>query len=144
MSQDARRFIICSKCNADLNGTPCAFPDFGYRDCAHPVMSKLVSVMRGMQSGLPGAVLLWCPHCDEAIKQGDDLARHLVGSESGPRLWHEECAFRSVAGGLNHLQGKCTCCAGGTLPPDPPGLTKREAAKAAYEYRSKNPQEPHA
>lgn len=64
---------------------------------------------------------------------GDELARFLIGSESGPRLYHEECSIRAVIGGLNHLMGSCTCC-GGTEPPDPPRLGKREAAKQAVMY----------
>ena len=46
---------------------------------------------------------------------------------------HHECAFRAIIGGLNHLKGNCSCC-GGTEPPDPPGLTPREAARVAVEF----------
>lgn len=77
-------------------------------------------------------VPLVCLFCDESIVAGDDLARNLIGTEKGPRLAHEECAVRSIIGGVNHLQGNCTCC-GGTMPPDPPGLTPRQAARAAYD-----------
>jgi hypothetical protein len=40
---------------------------------------------------------------------------------------HLECQIRSLLGGVNHLEGRCTCC-GGTQPPDPPDVTRREAA----------------
>lgn len=75
---------------------------------------------------------LICLFCDEPIVHGDDLARHLIYDHgSGPRLAHEECMMRQVIGGLNHINGACTCC-GGKLPPDPPGLSKRAAARVAY------------
>lgn len=79
------------------------------------------------------SVELVCPWCGEEIKWGEDLGRNLIMTEKGPRLQHEECAFRSVMGGLNHQKRNCTCC-GGKEPPDPPGMTRREAAKAAYDY----------
>jgi hypothetical protein len=47
--------------------------------------------------------------------------------------YHYECHFRSIIGGLNHLRGRCTCC-GGTEPPDPPELSKREAAAEAVKF----------
>lgn len=46
---------------------------------------------------------------------------------------HWECGLRAVAGGINHQRGQCICC-GGTEPPDPPDLSRREAANAAAEY----------
>lgn len=47
--------------------------------------------------------------------------------------WHVECLTRSISGGLNHLLGRCSCC-GGTEEPDPPEMTKREAAIAAFKH----------
>ena len=49
---------------------------------------------------------------------------------------HPECAIRMIAGGLNHQLGACTCH-GGSAPPDPPGLSKREAARAAARHFSR-------
>jgi hypothetical protein len=46
---------------------------------------------------------------------------------------HYDCHLRSIIGGLNHLRGRCTCY-GGTEPPDPPDLTRREAARQAVAY----------
>jgi hypothetical protein len=40
--------------------------------------------------------------------------------------------LRLVIGGAHHQLGNCTCC-GGQQPPDPPGLTKREAARVAVD-----------
>lgn len=67
-----------------------------------------------------------CHWCDEPVLAGDKLAPGFVGSQ--PTHW--ECGLRSVAGGLNHQRGQCSCC-GGTLDPDPEGMTRREAARAA-------------
>jgi hypothetical protein len=71
-----------------------------------------------------------CLFCDEPIAMGDELHRFPIGTEDGARIAHHECAFRAVSGGVNHLRGLCTCC-GGTLDPDPPNVTKREAARLA-------------
>jgi hypothetical protein len=65
-----------------------------------------------------------CLHCEEPIF--DDFA-------DPPQPMHATCLARMVIGGLNHLRHLCTCC-GGTLPPDPPDLSKREAARQALAY----------
>jgi hypothetical protein len=72
-----------------------------------------------------------CARCDEPIEPGDDgvVVPHLDGEWSLKPL-HYECHLRGIIGGLNHLLGVCTCC-GGSAPPDPPELTKRDAAIAA-------------
>jgi hypothetical protein len=69
-----------------------------------------------------------CYRCDEPIEANDPAEAHHVDGEQ--RFAHWECAARMVIGGMNHLLGRCTCC-GGTEPPDPPDLTKREAARHA-------------
>lgn len=72
-----------------------------------------------------------CRRCDEAIADGesgvipDDLLRW-------ENPMHRECFLRGIVGGLNHQLGRCTCC-GGDQPPDPPELTRREAARQAVE-----------
>lgn len=54
------------------------------------------------------------------------------------QIAHWECGLRAVVGGLNHLNGQCSCC-GGTLPPDPEGVSRREAARmAAQAWRARN------
>lgn len=75
---------------------------------------------------------LTCGRCDEDIAEGDDgfVLPVFFGEEMDHHAYHYECHMRGIVGGLNHLIGKCTCC-GGDDPPDPPELTKREAAKAA-------------
>lgn len=64
-----------------------------------------------------------CIYCDEEVKQYDRVAPYQDNL-------HYECGLRSVVGGLNHLNGSCSCC-GGTLPPDPEGTTRRDAARMA-------------
>lgn len=64
-----------------------------------------------------------CEWCDEPVRADDPVAECNV-------LMHHECGMRAILGGANHLLKLCTCC-GGTLPPDPPELTRREAARLA-------------
>jgi hypothetical protein len=78
--------------------------------------------------GLPICIL-----CDEPILAGEVVDPDGIYSEGGHRLVHFECKLRAILGGLNHMKGTCSCC-GGTDDPDPPGMTRREAAKAAYAY----------
>lgn len=66
-----------------------------------------------------------CIHCGEPILPGEALAPYTENTA------HWECGLRSVVGGVNHQKGLCTCCLGGTLDPDPEGMTRREAARAA-------------
>jgi hypothetical protein len=47
---------------------------------------------------------------------------------------HLDCMLRMVVGGVNHQRGTCSCCSGGQDPPDPPSLSKREAARVAATY----------
>lgn len=73
-----------------------------------------------------------CGRCGEPIALGDDgfVLPHHSNAHVRQVAYHYACHLRSVCGGLNHLLGRCTCC-GGTETPDPPGMTKREAAEAA-------------
>jgi len=74
-----------------------------------------------------------CPHCDEPVESDYQTVPHITSNEHWEdRRWHRECYVRAIVGGLNHLRGRCTCC-GGTEPPDPPEMTIREAALAAYQ-----------
>lgn len=71
-----------------------------------------------------------CAHCGEAIKSDDDGILM-------PQAFHADCHIRRIVGGLNHQRGRCTCC-GGTEPPDPPELSRREAARRAVAYWRSN------
>jgi hypothetical protein len=46
---------------------------------------------------------------------------------------HVECVYRAVAGSVAHIEQRCSCYVPGSTEGDPPGLTKRQAAKAALE-----------
>lgn len=77
----------------------------------------------------------FCGHCREVIGP-DDRKREIPGFTcDGPVVvpYHNECFIRRIVGGLNHQQGRCTCC-GGDSPPDPPWMTTRDAARAAINY----------
>lgn len=73
---------------------------------------------------------LWCGEPGENLTQ-----ETLLGADGVARVggMHQACALRAVIGGVNHLRGVCTCC-GGTEPPDPPQLTRYQAAWAAVHY----------
>lgn len=73
-----------------------------------------------------------CLQCLEDIQPDDSgvVMPYLAGEMDGGLVAiHEECHLRSVFGSVGHQQRRCSCF-GGTEE-DPPGLTKREAAKAA-------------
>ncbi len=63
-----------------------------------------------------------CAYCHEEILPGERADNH--GSD-----FHKECSFRSIAGSVGHLRKRCSCYGGNEG--DPPGMTPREAAKAA-------------
>jgi len=71
-----------------------------------------------------------CTWCDEPV----------LSTEQHPDFdepFHFECAFRSVAGSLAHLARRCSCFVPGSDENDPPGFSKREAAKQVLEaYRN--------
>ena len=66
-----------------------------------------------------------CPHCGEPILS-EESARLING---GAALMHAECLIRVVAGSVAHQLRRCSCF-GGTEE-DPPGATRRQAAKEA-------------
>lgn len=74
-----------------------------------------------------------CARCDEPILASEDgLVIPHLGGPDGPvdHPYHWECQMRAIVGGYNHQRGRCFCC-GGDQPPDPPDMTRREAAKLA-------------
>jgi hypothetical protein len=48
-----------------------------------------------------------------------------------------------VIGSLGHQQRRCGCYVEGSTEDDPPGMTMREAAKAAWEYYKQHNWEDH-
>jgi hypothetical protein len=74
-----------------------------------------------------------CLHCGEIFMQGDRGVTDMQG-----QAMHLECQIRGIVGGVNHIRGTCLCC-GGTDDPDPPNVSKREAARlAVLEWGKKN------
>ena len=80
-----------------------------------------------------------CFWCGEGIQMGDDgLVIGYIDTDVSmtPRHvpYHYNCYVRQIVGGVNHQLHLCSCqgCAG-VLPPDPKGMTPREAARAAVE-----------
>lgn len=68
-----------------------------------------------------------CPHCGEAILPWDGR----IPTNDGALLFHRECLLRAVVGSVGHQLGRCPCYGGDE--DDPPGMTAREAARAAAE-----------
>lgn len=68
-----------------------------------------------------------CVWCSESIELDDDGILDGAGE-----AWHGDCWVRQVCGGVNHINGTCSC-RGGTDSPDPPNLTLRQAATAAVQ-----------
>ena len=66
-----------------------------------------------------------CDWCGEIVELGED------SEACANRSMHKECAFRAVAGSVAHIRRRCSCF-GGTEH-DPPGMTKRQAAKTALD-----------
>jgi hypothetical protein len=79
-----------------------------------------------------------CCWCSENIEAGDEgfLIPHIGAGGVTEQPLHQECQLRSIIGGVNHLAGNCSCC-GGREPPDPEGLSRREAAREAVLFWEK-------
>jgi len=56
------------------------------------------------------------------------------------RWLHYECQLRGIVGSVGHQRGLCSCRGGPGTMDDPPGVSKREAARAAVaEWRKEKP-----
>lgn len=71
---------------------------------------------------------VWC---------GEPMADTVAGMaiQTNMAAMHTECAYRAVAGSVAHLEKRCSCYVPGSEEGDPPGMTKREAASAAWAGR---------
>ena len=72
-----------------------------------------------------------CGFCREEIAPGDKGCM-IPSIPGGKKPFHFECHMRLIIGSLAHLQGRCSCFGG--REHDPPGMTLRQAARAAFEY----------
>lgn len=66
-----------------------------------------------------------CEWCGESVLPDEQQV-------SFTQPMHRECGFRSVAGSVGHILRRCSCCSKESNLGDPPGLTQREAARAAF------------
>jgi len=71
-----------------------------------------------------------CVFCDEPILP-DEQVQPIWGGEAERRQVHRECLLRQVVGSVAHQMEECSCFEPGSTRGDPPGMTKREAARAA-------------
>lgn len=75
-----------------------------------------------------------CGHCEEMVHQGDCgflQTAVMSGHNTHEVAFHLECHMRLILGSVGHLNKRCSCY-GGT-DEDPPGMTVREAAIAAFQ-----------
>lgn len=69
-----------------------------------------------------------CLWCNELVVPGDLIHSLMPG-------FHYACALRASIGSIGHVQGTCSCYVkDGTAEDDPPGLTKRQAARLVADY----------
>ncbi len=66
-----------------------------------------------------------CVWCKEPIEEPAHPS--VAGTEM-----HQECAYRAACGSVAHLSHNCSCYIPGSLAGDPPDMSKREAALAAW------------
>ena len=83
------------------------------------------------QAQVPTPVGQPCGFCREPIQIGDRgcTIPDFAGFENP---FHFECHMRLVIGSLAHQQRRCSCYGG--REHDPPGMSLRQAARAAWEY----------
>lgn len=81
---------------------------------------------------------LTCAWCGEGIVDDEIPPQVRASMSMGPpdpnRDLHMACAIRSVVGSIGHQMGLCDCPGNPGLIDDPPGATKREAARMAKAY----------
>jgi hypothetical protein len=64
-----------------------------------------------------------CARCDEEITERDVQAPY-----DGTPL-HYECGMRMALGSIAHVEKRCGCYVPGSEEGDPPGMSKRHAAR---------------
>jgi hypothetical protein len=77
-----------------------------------------------------------CLHCGEPIEDRDSgvILPHVnLQGETTFEAQHRECFMRGIVGSVGHQLGRCSCYGGSPdAEGDPPGLTRRAGARAAY------------
>lgn len=85
-------------------------------------------IAAGARAPTPIGVRCW--HCAEPIEDGDQGI--IMPCCGAARPIHLDCLLRLTLGSLGHQRRRCSCYGGDEE--DPPGLTVREAARAAVAY----------
>jgi hypothetical protein len=75
---------------------------------------------------VPTPVGAVCIYCEEPIAAGE---RGYFYSGTPPQPVHYECFVRQIVGSVAHQQQRCSCYGG--HDEDPPGLSRRDAARLA-------------
>lgn len=80
---------------------------------------------------VPTPVGQQCLHCEEPIEAGESgvTMPYDNGTEVKEEPMHRECVLRTIFGSVGHQERRCQCFGGDY--DDPPGMTRRQAAKAA-------------
>jgi hypothetical protein len=78
----------------------------------------------------PGEV---CLRCEEPITPDDGgYGTPMVTATGVGFAWHhEECFIRQMVGSVAHINQRCSCFVANSHEEDPPGLSRRQAARAA-------------
>jgi hypothetical protein len=95
-------------------------------------MTKCFGYDNSTMERVPVPVGEECSWCDELIDDNDEgvFIPHVGEVSTEDRPLHIECFIRSIAGSVGHQLQMCNCFGGDYE--DPPGLSVREAAKAAF------------
>jgi hypothetical protein len=96
--------------------------------------------LTGWTSDLKWGAFSLCDHCGEPITPEEMFWLSREELRTAKMLgrgvsMHQECSFRAVCGSAAHLLKECSCYGGDQH--DPPGLSRRDAARLALEtYRT--------
>ena len=75
-----------------------------------------------------------CCHCEEPIPAiPTNIADQIELTNGGDLAWHKACLFRQAIGSVAHMKKECSCYGGISKHLDPPEMTRREAARAAWD-----------
>lgn len=81
-----------------------------------------------------------CGWCSERIAEGDNgvLMLPAIPGTGLPQAYHRECFRRAMLGSIAHLERRCSCSVPGATETDPPGISKREAARLVERWVEHN------
>lgn len=69
-----------------------------------------------------------CMRCGELVNPGEQVQYY----PGRPEPLHHACYMRPITGSVAHLERRCACYIEGASEGDDPGLTRRQAAEAAF------------